>query len=184
MIQFFIDKIKNSIFIKAFMALMILSFGVWGVGDVLSPTIDPSVALKAGSFEIRTDELQRRFSSEINRLRDSLGQTTAPDADLRRAVLTNTLEELRRTAASNVAAEDFGVFVSRDWLKTRIQSDASFHDETGKFNQLNFMQVLGNNGLSEQMFLAIFENDLRQQVLLQPVAVGAFAPRPGSPTRC
>lgn len=176
MIQFFIDKIKNSIFTKVFMGLMVLSFGIWGVGDVLSPPADPAIAMKAGSFEVRTDELQRRFTGEMNRLRDSLGQQTTPDPALRAAVLNNTVDQLKRTTTTNVAADDFGVFVTRDWMRQRIQEDRTFQDESGKFNQLRFMQILGDNSMNEQMFLDVFERDLRQQVFLQPVGAGAAAP--------
>ena len=176
MIQFFIDHIKQSIFLKIFMGLMVISFGIWGIGDVITPNLDPTIAIKADNVEVRAEELQRRFSREVERMRDAMNNTT-PDATLKAAILSNTIADLKRNVSSNIAADEFGVFVTTDMIRERIEADENFHDETGKFNQMNFMQILSQNSLTEQGFVTLFQNDLRENLLLQPVAAGATPPQ-------
>ncbi|MDX2224868.1 MAG: peptidyl-prolyl cis-trans isomerase [Rhodospirillaceae bacterium] len=177
MIQGFVHAIKHSKLLKAFLLLIIVSFGVWGVGDVVTPTADPNVAVKSGSFEIRATELQRRLTSQLDRLREQLGPDAVRDRAFQANVLDNLVAELRQLAVSIQAADDLGVVISREQILRAVRQDTSFHDETGAFNQLQFQQILGQNGLDEQTFLDIYEDGLRQEVLRRPVAVGATAPQ-------
>jgi|GEM_PF-1254050 len=111
MIQWFKDVTTDSILFKAFMVVMVLSFGVWGIGDVIAPSIDPNVAIQGGRFEVRASEVQRRFQVQIERLRENLGAEAAADPALKQLVLNNTVEELRQTAVTNMAALEMGKHV-------------------------------------------------------------------------
>lgn len=158
------------------MGLMIISFGVWGIGDVIAPSIDPNVAIQGGRFEVRAAEVQRQYQTQIDRLRESLGNEAASDPALKQMVLNNTINELRQEAVTNMAALELGIDVSTNQIRENVMGQSTFHDETGKFSQLRFLEILSQNGLTEQAFAKLVETDLRQRTLLNPVGVNAAAP--------
>ncbi len=159
------------------MVLMVVSFGVWGIGDVITPTVDPNVVIQGGRFEVRSAELQRQYQTQLDRLRENLGPEAAADPALKRTLLTNIVNELRQEAVTNMAALELGVDVSKDRVRESVMSQDAFKDESGKFSQLKFAEVLGQNQLTEAGFAKLVENDIRQRTLLQPVGVNAAAPQ-------
>lgn len=176
MIQFFIDRIKNSIFFKIFMVLMVLSFGIWGIGDVITPTLDPTILIKADNVEVRAEELQRRLDVETRRLRESLGQSL-PAPSIRSVLVNNIVGQMKQEVSLNVAAAEFGVTASLNLVRAQIEREGLFADESGKFSQLAFMRVLADNQLTEQGFIADVQSDMTQQLLTRSVAAGAKAPQ-------
>lgn len=177
MIQWFKDVTTDSILFKAFMVVMVLSFGVWGIGDVIAPSIDPNVAIQGGRFEVRASEVQRRFQVQIERLRENLGAEAAADPALKQLVLNNTVEELRQTAVTNMAALEMGIDVTDARVRDNVTAQAAFKDETGKFNPMRFAEVLAQNQMTEPAFAKLVEDDLRQQTLMGPIGGSAAAPK-------
>ena len=176
MIQWFQDAIKDSWVFKGFMILMVASFGIWGIGDVITPGVDPNVAIQGGRFEVSATELQRQYALQIDRLRESLGAESADDASMKKMVLDNTVQDLKQTAITNMAALELGIIVTPERVRDNIMAQSAFHDETGKFSALRFAEVLNQNQLTEQMFTKLVEDDLRQRLFLGPVGDNAAAP--------
>ena len=58
--------------VKILFALLILSFAVWGIGDIFRGRTDTTVA-EVGDVKISTQELDNAFRQELNRLRQMLG---------------------------------------------------------------------------------------------------------------
>ena len=59
MIQWIKDVLQKSWIIKVFLVFLAMSFGIWGIGDFLTPGMDPRIALSVGKREIKLDEVQR-----------------------------------------------------------------------------------------------------------------------------
>ena len=170
---------KDSIGIKIFMGLLMLSFGVWGVGDFLGAGgLDPSIALKIGKTEIRTDEFQRRFTSEMERFKQSMGPSATAEESFRRAIAQALIQDMTRTATINAAGRAMDVVIPRDTLFNLIRDEKSFADPTtGQFSQMQFAQVLAQNNVTERGFVEMFEQDLRSQRMIRPIAANAGAPK-------
>jgi len=177
MIQWFKDVTTDSIVFKGFMVLMVLSFGIWGIGDVITPGVDPNVAIQGGRFEVRANEVQRQFSVQMDRMRDTLGPEAVNDPSLKKMVLDNTVEEMKQTAVTNMAAVELGISVTKDRVRENVMAQSVFHDETGKFSQFKFAEVLNQNQLTESMFTKLVEDDLRQRVFMGSVGENATAPK-------
>jgi peptidyl-prolyl cis-trans isomerase D len=177
MIQWFKDVTTDSIIFKGFMVLMVVSFGVWGIGDVITPNVDPNIAIQGKRFDVRSTELQRQYQSQLDRLRENLGPEAANDPALKRTLLNNIVNEMRQETVTNDAAMDLGISVSKDRIRESVMTQDAFKDESGQFSQLKFAEVLNQNQLTEAAFAKLVETDLRQRTLLQPVGVNAAAPK-------
>lgn len=179
MIEFFRTKLKNSIIIKFLGGLLIVSFGIWGVGDFIGTgALDPSIALKIGKTEIRTDDFQRRYTQELDRFKQSMGPSATNEESFRRAVAQALIQDMTRTATINAAGREMDVVIPKDTLLDIIRDEKAFADPaTGKFSQTQFAQVLGQGNLTERGFIDMFEQDLRTQRMIRPVAANAGAPK-------
>ncbi len=170
---------KDSIVIKIFLGILMLSFGVWGVGDFIGAGgLDPSIALKIGKTEIRSDEFQRRYTAEIERFKQSMGPSATNEESFRRAIAQALIQDMTRTATINAAGRAMDVVIPQDTLFTLIRDEKSFADPaTGQFSQMQFAQVLAQNNLTERGFVEMFEQDLRSQRMIRPIAANAGAPK-------
>jgi len=177
MIQSFKDAISNSIVLKAFLGLMIIAFGVWGVGDVVQPGMDPNIAISVKKTDIAAEALQRHFTNSMNRVRESMGKQADTD-EMRRQVIDSNIEELSRGAVTEMAARDIGLAVSDAQIKDAIRSINGFKDETGKFNQMVYAQTLRDNRLTEREFVDLIRIDVFRNTLFTPTHDNATAPAP------
>ena len=179
MIEFFRTTIKDSIVTKIFLLLLTLSFGIWGVGDFIGAGgLDPQIALKIGKIEVRTDEFQRRYTAELERFKQSMGASATTEESFRRAIAQALIQDMTRTVTVNAAGAAMEVTIPRDTLFTLIRDDKSFADPTtGQFSQMQFAQVLAQNNLSERGLVDMFEQNLRNQLMVRPVAANAGMPK-------
>ena len=177
MMEFVRARLKDSIAIKIFLGVLALSFGIFGVGDFVGGnSLAPSIALKVGSTEVRTDTLQRRFTQEVDRFRQAMGGQQFDDTMIKRATMGTLLRNLTGTAALMAAGKDMGVEVTRDELRDTIIKLPVFQVD-GKFSQTRFNEVLMSNNIQEPLFLEEVRGDLSRSAMLQPVAVSASAPK-------
>ncbi len=177
MIQGIKEALKESILLKGFLGLLMISFAVWGVGDGINPALDPNVVIKVDQVEIRAEELQRRFNLEVNQLRNALEPdfTAKEAADL--GILDNIIVQLSQGASLDMAARKMGLIIPADALRQEVMKQDAFMDETGKFNRLLFDVALTSNGMTEQGFVDLLRGDIMRQTLLQPVAESSAAPK-------
>lgn len=176
MIQTFTDFIKTSWIWKAFLGLIALSFGIWGVGDVVTPGMDPNIAVAVGRTDITAEDLQNRFRRELEQYKKSLGR--AVDApEMKRSILNALVQDMSRGATVDAVAQDMGIVVTDKALRDAIRGQAAFKDETGAFSQLQYSRVLYDNNMSERMFLKAISADIRGAAILKPIAASGAAPK-------
>ncbi len=176
MIQWLQDNLKNSILIKGFLGLLMISFGIWGVGDFLTSTIDPKLVATVGKTDIGLDEVNARYTSELARYRQTFGNNLDSE-DIKRSILNSMVQDMTRSATIDNAAEDMGLVIRRERLRAEIAQDPAFKDETGQFDQMLYARVLNENRLTENGFLRIYRQMLHQRAVLYPLANNAAAPQ-------
>jgi len=177
MIQELQAAVKESWLLKGFLGLVMISFAIWGVGDAINPVLDPNVAIKVDQVEIRAEEIQRRFSGQVEELRNAIGPDfTAKDA-AELGVMDSIIEQESMNASIQMAARDMNLVVSDEALRKAVENIEAFQDETGNFSPVILSNVLLNNGLTEQAFINLIRGDVVQQTMLQPVADNAKAPQ-------
>lgn len=169
--------VKESLIVKALLGALIISFGVFGIGDFVGTGgLDPNIAIKVGEREVNVVEFQRRYDMEYNNFKQSVGDQIPDSEMMRRSIMDSMIQEMTRSAITESAAADMGVVVTDDQLRAAIRQQDAFKDPTGNFSQIVFGEVLAQNQLTEAAFLDLLRSDLRQRVLLQPVALGGRAP--------
>ncbi len=157
---------------QLFIALLVVSFAVWGVSGFLTGMQSDTVATVGG-----TDVTARQFALQYDQAKRQLGQQIGKSVTDEQARLFGlpgqVLGRLVTEAALNDEAHTLGLGVSGDTLAKQIADDPSFQGADGTFDRGRFVQVINNAGLTEDQFVADLRNGyIRQQ--LASALVGAI----------
>ena len=172
-----IRKRTGSILVKGLLGLLVVSFAIWGIGDVFSPGSLTTAVAEVGNVQIRPAQFNKEFQREMNRLRAVFGG----ELDLERARALGLADSVLGRMINDVlfaqGANALGVAISDDLVSSEIRSTQGFLDSRGTFDRSRFEQVLQSNRLTEQGYVALVRGDLVRGQFLDSVQAGAAAPR-------
>lgn len=162
--------------VKAFLALLVVSFAIWGIGDILrAPRTGVAVAT-VGEREISPRDLSRTFDQELRRLSQQLGQPVDRTHPLAAAALQRALERLVALELLAAWADDLGVGVSDDEVRRAIREDPTFQTN-GRYDPERLRLVLRSLGTSEEEFVAQMRADLVRRRLVAALTLPVRAPK-------
>ncbi len=167
----------NSWVARAFFMILVATFVLWGVGDVIRNVgfEDTSVATVAGE-RIEQPEAQQAYQRQLQQVTRALGGKTEPSPEMRKAIAAQAIDQLITQAALNSAVAEMGLAVPDAALRQAVYAMPAFKNSQGQFDRSLFLSVLSNNNLGEQQFLDIVRSELGQQQLLDAARAGAVSP--------
>lgn len=157
------------------MGVLILSFAIWGIGDMLRAGGSTSVA-SVGGAEIGAEQLRRSYTSALEdlsqRARRRITTEEAKAYGLDRQVLARLVSE----AALDQRAKKLGLNLSDEDVVRMTMAEPGFKGANGQFDRARFYDVLRQNSLTEAGFFA----EQRRSMLRRQIAagVGGEAPPP------
>lgn len=145
-------------------SILILSFAIWGIGDVVRNTANAPLA-HVGSTSITNDEFQLALQDRRQQLAAQFGRSFTPE-EMRRFGLDSTiLSELVTRAAITQHAEQLGLRISPETVAEMVRSDPMFEGGDKKFSRALFDERLRQAGLNEQRYFADrIQGTVRQQL--------------------
>lgn len=167
-------KHTQSLLVKILLFLLIASFALWGIGDMLQPAVTGgSVATVAGK-EIPVQKVFNDYRRELNRMRElTQGQPIEPALSM--AIGSTVLErEINRTLLQ-VAAEDMDIAISDELVASSIRSNEMFQ-ENGSFSRPRFEQIMFSNQLTENEFIELVRGDIERDQLISIIDAGVSIP--------
>jgi len=135
------------------MGLIIISFAIWGIGDMFRGTVSTKAAT-VGDQVITADEFRAAFQRQVNQYASMLKQPLTAQQAISMGVDKVVLDRLESEATLNSRANALGLSLSDAKIAEMVQTDPAFADASGKFNRLNFDELLRQNNLSEAGFFA------------------------------
>jgi peptidyl-prolyl cis-trans isomerase D len=160
----------------AVVGFLIISFGIWGIGDIFRGGSVSTVA-KVGHSEISVDQFRNRYNEEMQQLGRQMGRPLTPEQARAIGLEQQVLGQLVAGAAIDERARQLRLGISDAEVVKQITADPAFRGLNGQFDQSTFLQRLREVGYTEQRF--VFEqrqNTLRRQVA-QAVDSGVTAPK-------
>ncbi len=172
-----IRKRSASFVVKLLLLLLVLSFGLWGIGDVLSPNPQNEWAAKVGDVAVPNYVLRDEYQNELRRLRQVLGN----DIDRERArdlgLPQNALSQIVNRTLLDLGAADLGVVASDNVVRQTVQANPVFRNQQGSFDKQVFDNLIRNSGLTEVGYLDTVRGDLVRGQFVNSILAGAAAPR-------
>lgn len=150
---------------KAVMAVimggLIISFAIWGIGDIFRGFGANSVA-KVGDTEISIPQFQQYYTDKLQQFGRQAGRVITPDQARALGLDRQILGQLVAETTLDEQAKKLRLGLSDPDIAQRITSDPSFLGANGKFDRQRFEQTIRNLGFSEGRFV-----DEQRRVLLR-----------------
>jgi len=158
--------LASSLWAKILLGLLVISFGVWGVGDMVrSSGRNPTVAT-VGSVEISAGDYLRSLHMETENLRRVMGDNFSPDL-MKNAQLSHwVLQKLVNNALLSQETEAMGVIPSDADVVRRIRTNTDFQDDKGNFDKKLYEARLANGHISEQDYVKQLRKDMAVGLLM------------------
>lgn len=161
---------------KAFFLLLVASFALWGVADVVrNPGNDRAVAT-VGERKIELPELQDAYRRQLQQVTRVMGGRAEPSPAIRQGVAAQALDRLIAQAALAQETRRLGITVPDEALRQAVFDVPAFQGRTGAFDRNALEAVLRNNNLTEARFLDLMRADLAQRQLVEAARSGAVPP--------
>ena len=158
------------------MGLIIVSFVIWGVGDMLRGFTASTVA-SVGGAKISAQEYKIAYDRAIQqyqrRYRRPFTNEEARQVGLDRSILQQLLSE----AAIDDEARRLGLDISDDALREVITSNPNFRDKSGAFDPGRFAAALQNMDMNERGFVSELRKQSLRQFIVGALATGVAAPK-------
>jgi peptidyl-prolyl cis-trans isomerase D len=172
----FMRRLASTWVAKALFVLLVLSFAVWGVEDVVRNFGRDTAVARVGDQRIEAEEVQMAARREMSRIARQLGNRFEPNEAIRRAVAAGALENLIGERAMVAEAQRMGVVAPEELVRDTVFAIPGLTGPDGRFSREILAQVLRSNELSEAQFLSLIRGDLLRQQLLGAVRAGTAAP--------
>jgi peptidyl-prolyl cis-trans isomerase D len=162
----------TNIFTKLLLALLIVAFAVWGIGDVVRRSSQGALAT-VGSTEITTEEFRQAYQDEVQSVSRRLGRRLTPEQAKILGVETRALARLIGFAAVDINARELGLTVSNGIVANVIRADPAFQGPTGQFSKNQFNQLIRQYGyLSEGQYVQARHRDIMREQLTETLGAG------------
>ena len=169
-------RLAGTWFAKLLFVLLILSFAVWGIEDMLRNIGRDSAVARIGNEAIEVEEAQEAARRELQRIQRQLQGRMEMDARIRRAVAEQALEGLVLDRVLRQEQARMRIVVPDEVVRDYIFQIPGFAGLDGRFSRETFNNFLRGNEMTEARFLDLLRTDLGRQQLAGAVRAGATTP--------
>jgi peptidyl-prolyl cis-trans isomerase D len=153
------------------MSMLIISFALWGIGDMLKLGGSSREVAHVGGTHIpvygwiggtsvSVDEVRDRFNRQLEQIQQQTGQRPEPEQALRFGLHLRALEDVLQRAVIDHAMEQYGLVVGTAEVQALIARNPAFAGPTGSFDANKYRGLLQNARISEAAYVA----DVRRQI--------------------
>ena len=146
-----IRNLVKSIAGKILLLIMVASFAVWGMGDLLRSGDSGLVAI-IGNQKITINEFYYQFQKKLNEFNQSLDEKLTEEEAHNQQITYLVLNEMVYGKMIQEFATKNSIYLSDNIIKKAIVLIPQFHDTDGNFNKILFDNSIINNFNSESEF--------------------------------
>lgn len=160
---------SSSFVSKLLMIFLVITFGVWGVGDILRST-GANYAAEVGDQKVTLSEFALH-KAQIARQMESMG-VKAPMS----ALEINVLRQLIQQKLITLGVRDLGLYVNDTLLTRNLRGQPMFQDKDGRFSGQAFRAVAQSQRVSEQTLLQQVKDDAASQFMAASLDMSDVVP--------
>ena len=168
----------GSFIVKMLFGLLILTFGVWGIGDIFRNRGSDTAVATVGDQSIRAEELQTALRRALEQLQTRFGSSIDLEQAKKFGLVDQTLAQLIDRSLIDQEVARLKLDVSDDVIRSAITGNPSFRGSGGQFDRSLFGAVLAANNLTEDQYVVLLRQDIPRSDLVHAVTGGAVLPQP------
>ncbi|RYG61548.1 MAG: hypothetical protein EON60_03120 [Alphaproteobacteria bacterium] len=150
---------------KVLLTVLVASFAAWGVGGYLMPTMGAE-AITVNGEGVSPQLVETTFKQRMDNISQLLGTRPSQEQLEQMQVPEQVVAESVARTALRQAAEKLGFVAATPQLQDEIMMVGAFKDESGKFSEARYRQILQQIGRSAMQF----EKDLAQDIVVRQLA--------------
>lgn len=143
----------GKIIMAAVVGFLVISFVVWGIGDIFRG-FGVSTVATIGKSEITVEQFRQFYNDRLQQYGRQLGRPITPDqaraAGLDRQILSTLVAE----AVLDERARQLGLGFSDAEVVRQVMQDPTFRGANGQFDQTRFAYLIRQAGYTEQRFIS------------------------------
>lgn len=168
MLQELRDKAKSFVS-YTMLILLVISFGIWGVGDVFRNGGHKDWVAKVGDAKITPQMLQREFNNQVARLQAMVGPEFTAKKAMALGLGDQALQQLITTLTVDQEAARMGLSVSNQRIVQLLEETPQLRNKDGSFNKALFRTILAREGVDEAGFFATQRQIAARNMLLRSI---------------
>lgn len=170
-----LELLRNGVrswYFKALLGMLVLSFAIWGVGDIFRGGPRTGAVIEVGDTAITAREIGENFRKQLNALTRTFGSDISVEQARQLGVGQRVVASLVTEALYDSETATLGVAVADELVADRIRKERGFQDKSGNFDRAVYEQTLAVNGLNEKQFVARLRHELGREQILGSLTAG------------
>ena len=160
--------------VKVFLGLLVLSFALWGVGDIFLGSGSGRNVAEVDGKAVSVQELDQAFQNRVQQF-SQLGANLTREQAVSFGLMGQALNDVMLEKMVERHAEDLGLSVADEEIVADIRNDPQFGGGAS-FDRQRFELFLRSSGLSEEGYVTAVRGDLLRTRLLEAFAGQINAP--------
>lgn len=164
-------------YIKVLFVLLVVSFGMWGVADILLNYVNMRPVATVDGHSISQEEFANRLQVMVNKAQEMSKGPLTSDQIREAGIPQKILDSLIDHSLIVGELKKRRLLVTDAIVRRRIQSIPTFLNEQGAFDKRAFDYLLHSNHITEGQFVADVRSELQQQQLFGSLFSGLKLPK-------
>lgn len=174
MLQQLRDKTK-SVISSVLLGLLVISFGIWGIGDIFRMGGGKDWIAKIGGHKIPPQAVQQEFRNEVSQMRMMLGPEFTESKAREMGLVQRALDKVMLITSMNLETNRLGFFVPHEEIVRTLENARELRRPDGTFNREMFMNILSQQGLTEPQFIDFQKQIAARNLLIRGLSMPVFA---------
>jgi peptidyl-prolyl cis-trans isomerase D len=181
-------KYARFIILFVMFSMLIISFGLWGIGDMLRLGGRGSEVAHVGGTHIplygwlggtsvSVEEVRQRFNLQLEQIQRQTGQRPEPEQALRYGLHVRALEDVVQRAVIDNAMQQYGLVVGNAEVQSVIAKNPSFQGVGGSFDKQRYLSLLQQARVTEAQYVADVRREIASAQLFGTVRTEGLAPK-------
>lgn len=169
----------SSFVVKILFGVLVISFGVWGIGDIFRNRGTDTTVATVGDRKIDVQTLNRAVQQDAERWRQALRGATLDNEQLKQLGIVDTaLQRLIDGQLTDLEINHLGLDVGDQTVDNLIRANKGFQNPQGQFDPGLYLQFVEAQHMTPPQFKAELRRDIERQNLEDALAAG-INPPPG-----
>ncbi|HEY0569850.1 MAG TPA: SurA N-terminal domain-containing protein, partial [Xanthobacteraceae bacterium] len=158
------------------MGLLIVSFAIWGIGDIFKGFGQATVA-KIGGSEITTEQFRQTYTNRLQEIGRQIGRPITPDQARALGFEQQIIGQMVAETALDVRARQLRLGLSDAEIAKSITQDPAFRGPAGQFDRSIFDYRIRQAGYTEPRYVAERRRLSGRRQIVTAVSGGLATPK-------
>lgn len=150
----------SGIFAKILLFFLVVTFAVWGIGDIVTNSSSSSTILRVGKSDITVQE----FGRELQLVQRNAEGSIPPEILNSPMLRQNILERMVQARLLRIVSDDIGLVIGDTLLAKHTKQNPIFQNVDGTFNAQAFMLHLKQSQQNEAMYRKQASQELSERL--------------------